>query len=159
PVPKKYQAKIEIEDGMKFTTVTAFSILVAIGYGVLFSYMYPLVPIDGGLVGLCAILGLATSLLAVAAWKFFVKATYPINSALMTFDSSKIHNRQQYFYASSEPLAGGRTTGAKVFINYRRDDSAGYAGRVMDRLDREFGRDLLFMDVDAMPLGTNFSKV
>jgi TIR domain len=29
----------------------------------------------------------------------------------------------------------------------------------MDRLDRELGRDLVFMDVDAIPLGTNFSKV
>jgi hypothetical protein len=48
---------------------------------------------------------------------------------------------------------------AKVFISYRRGDSAGYAGRVMDRLDRELGRDLVFMDVDAIPLGTNFSKV
>src|SRR5262245_29660666 len=55
--------------------------------------------------------------------------------------------------------AGGRKVAAKVFISYRRGDSAGYAGRVMDRLDREFGRDLLFMDVDAIPLGTNFSKV
>jgi hypothetical protein len=48
---------------------------------------------------------------------------------------------------------------AKVFINYRRADSAGYSGRVMDRLDRELGRDLVFMDVDAIPLGTNFTKV
>jgi TIR domain len=48
---------------------------------------------------------------------------------------------------------------AKVFISYRRDDSAGYAGRVRDRLERELGRELLFMDVDAIPLGTNFSKV
>ena len=47
----------------------------------------------------------------------------------------------------------------KVFICYRRDDSAGYAGRVHDRLEREFGRDLLFMDVDSIPLGTNFVKV
>jgi TIR domain len=48
---------------------------------------------------------------------------------------------------------------AKVFISYRRDDSAGYAGRVRDRLERELGRNLLFMDVDGIPLGTNFSKV
>src|SRR5262245_22431348 len=46
----------------------------------------------------------------------------------------------------------------KVFISYRRDDSAGHAGRVHDRLEREFGRDLLFMDVDAVPLGDNFVK-
>ena len=48
---------------------------------------------------------------------------------------------------------------AKVFISYRRNDSAGHAGRVHDRLEREFGRDLLFMDVDAIPLGANFAKV
>jgi TIR domain len=29
----------------------------------------------------------------------------------------------------------------------------------MDRLDRELGRDLVFMDVDTIPLGTNFSKI
>jgi len=42
---------------------------------------------------------------------------------------------------------------AIVFISFRRNDSAGHAGRVHDRLEREFGRDLLFMDVDANPLG------
>ncbi|HEX4409249.1 MAG TPA: SUMF1/EgtB/PvdO family nonheme iron enzyme [Xanthobacteraceae bacterium] len=47
----------------------------------------------------------------------------------------------------------------KLFISYRRDDSAGHAGRLRDRLEREFGRDLLFMDVDAIPLGMNFIKV
>jgi hypothetical protein len=47
----------------------------------------------------------------------------------------------------------------KVFISYRRQDSAAYAGRVRDRLEREFGRDLLFLDVDTIPLGTNFSEV
>ncbi len=48
---------------------------------------------------------------------------------------------------------------SKVFISYRRDDSAGHAGRVHDRLEREFGRDLLFMDVDAIPLGADFVDV
>jgi hypothetical protein len=46
-----------------------------------------------------------------------------------------------------------------VFISYRRDDSAGHAGRVHDRLEREFGRDLLFMDIDSVPLGVNFVNV
>jgi hypothetical protein len=46
----------------------------------------------------------------------------------------------------------------KIFISYRRDDSAGYAGRIHDRLEKEFGRDLLFMDVDAIPLGVDFVK-
>jgi hypothetical protein len=52
-----------------------------------------------------------------------------------------------------------RTMTPKVFISYRRDDSAGHAGRVMDRLESEFGRDHLFMDVDSIPLGMNFVKV
>ena len=46
-----------------------------------------------------------------------------------------------------------------LFISYRRNDSAGYSGRVHDRLQREFGRNLLFMDVVSIPLGTNFIKV
>jgi hypothetical protein len=48
---------------------------------------------------------------------------------------------------------------SKVFISYRRAESAGHAGRVHDRLASEFGSDLLFMDVDAIPLGVNFVKV
>ena len=47
----------------------------------------------------------------------------------------------------------------KIFISYRRADSAGHAGRVHDRLEREFGRDLLFMDVEAIPLGVDFAEV
>jgi TIR domain len=48
---------------------------------------------------------------------------------------------------------------ARIFISYRRDDSAAYAGRIQDRLERELGRDLLFIDVDNIPLGANFVKV
>jgi hypothetical protein len=48
---------------------------------------------------------------------------------------------------------------ANVFISYRRDDSAGHAGRIHDRLRRHLGRKLLFMDVDSIPLGVDFSKV
>jgi hypothetical protein len=45
---------------------------------------------------------------------------------------------------------------AKVFISYRRDTSVGHAGRLHDRLERDFGRDLLFIDIDAIPLGADF---
>jgi ATP-dependent Clp protease ATP-binding subunit ClpB len=47
----------------------------------------------------------------------------------------------------------------KIFISYRRRDAAGHAGRVHDRLARELGRDLVFMDVDSIPLGVDFVKV
>src|SRR5262249_55060068 len=56
------------------------------------------------------------------------------------------------FPTSSQMLRG-------IFISYRRDDTAGHAGRVHDRLVSEFGRDLLFMDVDTIPLGAKFSAV
>jgi protein-tyrosine-phosphatase len=46
----------------------------------------------------------------------------------------------------------------KVFISYRRQDAAGHAGRVRDRLATEFGANLLFMDVDGIPAGVNFVK-
>ena len=46
-----------------------------------------------------------------------------------------------------------------VFICYRRDDSSGTAGRVHDRLAQAFGDNLLFMDVDNIPLGSDFVDV
>jgi TIR domain len=45
---------------------------------------------------------------------------------------------------------------SKVFISYRRDDSAGYAGRLHDQLAAEFGREQIVIDVDSFPLGINF---
>jgi Flp pilus assembly protein TadD len=44
----------------------------------------------------------------------------------------------------------------KIFINYRRQDSIGTAGRLHDRLALTFGRDNLFMDVDNIPAGVDF---
>jgi hypothetical protein len=44
----------------------------------------------------------------------------------------------------------------KIFINYRRDDSPGTAGRLHDRLAQTFGRKNLFMDVDHIPAGVDF---
>lgn len=44
----------------------------------------------------------------------------------------------------------------KVFISYRRDDSAPYAGRIHDRLEDNFD---FFMDVDAIPLGQDFREI
>jgi hypothetical protein len=44
----------------------------------------------------------------------------------------------------------------KIFINYRRDDSIGMAGRLHDRLALTFGRDNLFMDLDHIPVGEDF---
>lgn len=44
----------------------------------------------------------------------------------------------------------------QIFICYRRGDSAGYAGRLYDRLKARFGADRIFMDIGAIDLGTDF---
>jgi hypothetical protein len=44
-----------------------------------------------------------------------------------------------------------------IFISYRRDDSAPSAGRLCDRLSAQFGADQVFMDVDDIPPGADFS--
>ncbi|MCW8949274.1 MAG: toll/interleukin-1 receptor domain-containing protein, partial [Sedimenticola sp.] len=43
-----------------------------------------------------------------------------------------------------------------IFISYRRDDSAGYAGRLYDRLAAHFGAERVFMDVEGIDPGTDF---
>jgi hypothetical protein len=46
-----------------------------------------------------------------------------------------------------------------VFISYRREDSAAYAGRLFDILSTEFGAENTFMDVDDIEGGDNFVTV
>jgi hypothetical protein len=45
-----------------------------------------------------------------------------------------------------------------VFISYRRDDSADIAGRIYDRLIQRFSKDIVFKDVDSIPLGIDFRQ-
>jgi hypothetical protein len=54
--------------------------------------------------------------------------------------------------------AGGRTDGskAKIFISYRRRETAGHAGRLYDGLVEHFGADRVFMDVTMEP-GVDFA--
>ena len=46
-----------------------------------------------------------------------------------------------------------------VFICYRRGDTAGFAGRIYDRLARKLGRDNVFIDVDNIQPGFDFVEV
>lgn len=48
---------------------------------------------------------------------------------------------------------------SKIFINYRREDSSAYAGRLYDRLASHFGRDHVFMDIDQIAPGEDFIEV
>ena len=46
----------------------------------------------------------------------------------------------------------------KIFICYRREDSAGYAGRIYDRLNQRFP-DRVFRDVDKIPVLNRWETV
>lgn len=45
---------------------------------------------------------------------------------------------------------------AKIFVSYRRSDAEMEAGRITDWLDRHFGDDDVFMDIDAIEPGESF---
>src|SRR5262249_16845701 len=45
---------------------------------------------------------------------------------------------------------------AKVFINYRREDTAPHAGRLYDRLTAHFGEGQVFIDIDQIEPGEDF---
>src|ERR1700730_15844967 len=44
----------------------------------------------------------------------------------------------------------------RILVNYRRDDSAAYAGRMADRLREHFGRENVFVDIDTIRPGEDF---
>lgn len=45
-----------------------------------------------------------------------------------------------------------------TFISYRRDDAAGYAGRLHEALEDRLGRDQIFRDVDTLQPGQDFAE-
>ena len=45
---------------------------------------------------------------------------------------------------------------SQIFISYRREDSAPYAGRLSDHLGQHFGQDNIFMDIDTLKPGVDF---
>ncbi len=47
----------------------------------------------------------------------------------------------------------------RIFMSYRRSDTADQAGRIYDRLVREFPRAGVFKDVDSVPAGADFRVV
>jgi len=48
---------------------------------------------------------------------------------------------------------------AKLFINYRREDSAPYAGRLYDHLTAYLGKDQVFIDINQIEPGEDFVEV
>jgi TIR domain-containing protein len=58
-----------------------------------------------------------------------------------------------------EPPQSRERRAFHIFINYRREDTAGHAGRLYDALAARFGDDHVFMDIDAIDPGEDFTQV
>lgn len=66
---------------------------------------------------------------------------------------SALHNEGKVHFDAPKQSALGR-----VFISYRRADSATFTGRIYDRLVMEIGRSNVFKDVDDIPAGVDFAQ-
>ncbi len=49
--------------------------------------------------------------------------------------------------------------GGNIFINYRRDDDAGFTQALYSRLEQAFSVERLFMDIDSIAPGLDFVQV
>jgi TIR domain len=47
----------------------------------------------------------------------------------------------------------------RIFISYRREDTSGYAGRLFDRLSAQYGKERVFIDIDSIEPGVDFTEV
>jgi hypothetical protein len=47
---------------------------------------------------------------------------------------------------------------SKIFVSYRRQDTAGITGRIYDRLKTHFGASVVFMDLANIPFGLDFRE-
>src|SRR4051812_23388911 len=57
------------------------------------------------------------------------------------------------------PLLWHKPRNDKIFINYRRDDAGGFAGRLSDTLTAHFGDERVFRDVTGIDYGHDFERV
>ena len=46
----------------------------------------------------------------------------------------------------------------KIIVSYRRSDTQAIAGRIYDRLSTHYGDESVFMDIDKIPVGTDFRQ-
>jgi hypothetical protein len=57
-----------------------------------------------------------------------------------------------------KPITNKRRGKGGIYISYRREDSAGWTGRLAEHLKEQFGAQSIFMDVDAIEPGVDFRE-
>ena len=75
-----------------------------------------------------------------------------------TGSAARVDRTPNPTYPAVGHAAAPAAKAAKVFISYRRDDSADVAGRIYDKLVDRFGAEQIFKDVDSIPIGVDFRK-
>ncbi|MGB5762185.1 MAG: toll/interleukin-1 receptor domain-containing protein [Sedimenticolaceae bacterium] len=102
------------------------------------------VPASGVLVSLVALLG---------DWEFAPEIVGLVQMFIFTAAWFSTRGTASRAPASSRQIP---VRGLKVFLSYRRDDSADVTGRLYDRLIEHFGAPQVFKDVDSIPPGVDF---
>jgi hypothetical protein len=70
-------------------------------------------------------------------------------------DVDRLREKVRRFTATTVRSAAGQ---GRIYISYRRGDSAAYAGRLFDALVAEFGSDRVIFDVDSISAGQDFRE-
>lgn len=78
---------------------------------------------------------------------------FPGAHSITTHEPPALPQRPPTPAPAPPPRSAGR-----IFISYRRKDSADVAGRIYDRLIDHFGDGTVFQDVEDIPLGMDFSE-
>ena len=84
----------------------------------------------------------------------FTSALALIQSGAMRREASTPSFESGREAAAPEPPA--KRAAHRVFISYRRDDSATIVGRICDRLAHDVGATNIFKDIDNIPFGVDF---
>lgn len=75
--------------------------------------------------------------------------------------NERLRRHRRFCHDLPVPGGKGRTRdgGMRVFVSYRRDDSADVTDRLADTLKQRFGPDHVFLDVDNIEIAADFVKV
>jgi hypothetical protein len=93
-------------------------------------------------------------LIASLEAKPFIREHEPVENK----EDARQKTREDADRLEQTPVKNKPARSAKIFISYRRADSADVTGRIYDRLAAHFGESAIFKDVDSIPAGIDFKE-
>jgi hypothetical protein len=82
----------------------------------------------------------------------------PENTPLEKQEEAERKTKEDVERLEQAPAKSKPARSARIFISYRRADSADVTGRIYDRLAEHFGASAIFKDVDSIPPGIDFKE-